>query len=116
MQEIEVKLIRLQPSQAALARCNRAAACGVLRQNFADQKYLVTPPGDCLRHHFFGAAIRIHFSGVDQLHTELNTQAKRRNFFLSSVRIRPHGPGALAQHGHALSGREISNGNRLRHI
>lgn len=59
VQEIEVKPVRLEPSQAALACCNRAAACGVLRQNFADQKYLVTPPGDCLRYNFFGAAVRI---------------------------------------------------------
>jgi len=81
VQEIEVKSIRLEPSQAALARCNRAATCGVLRQNFADQKYLVTSPSDCLRYYSFGTAVRIHLGGVDQRHTELNAQPKRRNFF-----------------------------------
>jgi hypothetical protein len=81
------KFCRNTPHAAARLQ-HASAACGGLRR--------VTPLGDCLCYYFLGATIRVHLGGVNQRHTELNTQPKRGNFILSPTCILPHSPCALA--------------------
>ena len=113
VQEIEVEPIRLEPSQAALARCNRAATCGVLRQNFADQKYLVTPPSDCLRS-TLSAPPSAYISAVSI--SVIPSSMPNRSDATSSFRRRASTPMVQAQHGQGLAGGQASDGNRPWHI
>ena len=66
MEKIEVKPVGAKAAQAAGAGGNHAPGSGVFRQNLAHQERLVASARDCFGHEFFGAAVAVHFGGVNE--------------------------------------------------
>ena len=106
MQQVEVETIGLQALQAALAGGDRAFARGVARIDFAVDKQPVAPPGDRFAHHFLGAAFAVHLGGVDQADAQIEPQPERRDLGGALAALLSHVPGAHAEGGHALAGRQ----------
>jgi hypothetical protein len=104
VQQIEIKARHAEPFQAALAGLRQRAAGGILRIDLGDEKDLIPPPGDGLAHHFLGAALGVHFRGVDQGQAQIEPGAQGRDLGLPVGRALSHMPAALAQcrHGSAI--------------
>ncbi|MNO69829.1 hypothetical protein D3C76_606920 [compost metagenome] len=104
MQQIQIDALGLHPAQAALARLGNALAAGIVRVDLADEKHPIALAGDGLTHHELGAAFGIHFSGIDQGHAQVDTQAQGGDFLVMAGAVFAHLPGALADHGYLGAG------------
>src|SRR5260370_7422792 len=102
-----------EPFQAALAGLNRAAPRRVLGEHLADEKHLVRASRDRRAHTLLGAAVGIHFRGIDQPHAEVETETQRRDLRFAPAAILAHHPGALPQRGHALAARKLRRRDRF---
>ncbi len=94
----------LQPLQAFFAGVDRAPARSVLGHDLGDDENLIAPSRNGFADHFFGPAGGIHFSRIDEGHSEIETQAKRSDFLFAAARAIAHGPGALAERGNFFAG------------
>src|SRR4030095_13890401 len=75
VQQIEIETIGREPRETALAGGDGAFRTRVMRVDLADQKNLVTTARKRTRDDLLGAAIGIHFRGVEQRHAEIETRA-----------------------------------------
>src|SRR5262245_35302444 len=104
VQQVEVETVGLQAAQAALAGGNRSLARGVVRVDLADEVEAVTLAGHRLPDDLLGAALAVHFGGVEQPHAEIKTKLERLDLGAALALALAHAPGAEAQHGNAFTG------------
>jgi hypothetical protein len=76
VQQIQVQAIRLQSTKACLARRDRTAQRRMLRQHFADQKYLAAAIAERLGDELFCRTIGVHFRRVDDRHPQIDGRAQ----------------------------------------
>ena len=62
--------------QAPLARAQRAVVAGVGGEDFAHQEHFIAAPGDGFTGEFLGAAVAVHFGGVDVRKAEIQAHAQ----------------------------------------
>ena len=106
MQQIEIDAIGAQPFEAALAGLDRAFQAGVPGIDLADDEDLVAPAPDRLADDLFGAAVAVHFGGVDQRHAEIDAGLEAFDLGPGMTGILTHRPGALAERRHLSAIRE----------
>ena len=114
MEQVEVETVRAKAVQTPFASGNGAVPRRVLWKHLADDKNLLAPPGDGVSDHPLGAAISVHFGGVDQRHPELDPKLQRGDFFVAPARVLAHPPGALTETGHGIAGGEVERWKRGR--
>jgi hypothetical protein len=86
----------LQPPETAPAGGDRTPLRGVLGQNLADKKHLITSAADGLANQFLRTAIGIHFRRVDQGHAQIQAEAQGGDFLLPASRAFGEVPSTLA--------------------
>src|SRR5437667_10755657 len=79
-----------------------------MRIHFGNNEHAIALTLDCVGHDFFRAAFAVHFGGIDQRHTELDSEPQCGHFILVRPRVLAHAPGALTQHGYGFA---IGKGN-----
>jgi hypothetical protein len=89
-------------SQAAMATFARR----VVRQHLAVEEDLVAAALDGFANHLLGAAIRIHFGGIDQGKAEIEPEPKSGHLVSSLVGIVAHPDGALPERRDRSAGRQ----------
>ncbi len=72
MQQVEIKIVGAEPSQAALASGLHSTSISVVRIYLADQEHVGTPFLNRFAHNFFGASVGVHLCRVDQVHAEIH--------------------------------------------
>src|SRR5271166_1515394 len=82
MQQVEIKMISAEASDACLTSACDAVSRHVTGRHLGDQEYLIAPTSDDASNQFFGA---IRFRRVDQRHAKRNARAQR--FFFLSLRM-----------------------------
>src|SRR6476620_10520856 len=102
VEQVAVDALYTEPLQSALAGCDRPAPRGVGRQHLADEERLLSPPADRFADQLLHAAVAIHLGGVDVVHAEVETAAKRGDGARAVVAL--HVPGALADDGDFAAG------------
>src|SRR5262249_38001044 len=84
----EIEIISTETSKAPLARaCDAVFRC-MTGQYLGDQKYAIALTSDHAADEFFGAAVAVHFSRVDQRHPKRKAATQR--LFLNSLRMSPY--------------------------
>ena len=68
-----------------------------MRIRFCDDEHAVALTGDRVRHHFFRAAVAVHFRGIDQGHAEIDAKAQSLDLIRAYALVLAHAPGALTQ-------------------
>ena len=81
----------------------RSAPRRVVRQDLAHQKHLVPPPRDRLGDQLLGAAVAIHFGGIDEREAAVETEPERGDFLGALRAVVAHVPGTLAESRDALA-------------
>jgi len=74
-----------------------------VRIDLADDKCLVTPPGNGLADEFFRTAVAVHLGGVDQRRAEVKPETQRGDLLGARGAAVADVPGALAEGGNALA-------------
>src|SRR5579872_3135701 len=113
MEQVKVDAIGAKPLQAALAGGGNASPRCVRRQNLADNENSVALPGDRLTDQFLGAAVAVHFGGVDQSYAEINAAFEGGDGFRLMSAALAHHPGAQAERRHRLATRQGDGFHRL---
>jgi hypothetical protein len=103
VQQIEIEAVRSETPQAVLARSDRTRLCRIFGKDLADKEQFVAASGDRFADKHLGSAVRVHLRGVDQRHAEIDAEAERRNFLLSTPRVFSHAPRALAERRYRLA-------------
>jgi hypothetical protein len=86
-----------------LARSDRPRLCRIFGKDLADKEQLIAASGDRFADKHLGSAVRVHLRGVDQRHAEIDAEAERRNFLLSTPHVFSHAPRALAERRYRLA-------------
>ena len=71
VEEVEVEIVGAQAAEAAFAGLREGAGAGVLGIGLADKGDFGAAAGDGLGDDFLGAAIGVHFGGVDEGEAEV---------------------------------------------
>src|SRR5437764_205879 len=79
LEQIQIQPVGTETLQTALTSGDRALGAGVVRIHLAYHEDAIAPVGDRGSHDFLGAAITVHFSGVDERHAEIDTETKGGN-------------------------------------
>ncbi len=103
MQEVKIDYAAAETLQAALACLGQFCTRGIMGIHLCHDKYTLALTFDRIGHNLFCAAFAVHFCGIDQAHAEINAQTQRRHFVRVCAFLFAHAPGALTQHGHALT-------------
>ncbi len=103
MQEIEVKPVGIQTTQATLAGGNSGLAGRILRIDLAHQKDLIASAVERLGNELLGLALAIHLGCIDEGEAEVETEPQGGDLFCSGCRMLPQVPSALAESRHALT-------------
>ena len=69
MEQITIKIIRLETTQTSFASLDRALSRRIVWVNFAYEKHLAAPAFDDFADYFFGSAFTIHLRGIDESHS-----------------------------------------------
>ncbi|VVO37462.1 hypothetical protein PS689_05506 [Pseudomonas fluorescens] len=80
VQQIKIDVIGIHPTKAGFAGFWNSCAAGVVWIDLADDEHLVALPGNGLPYDFLGAAVGIHFSGVDQGQALFDAATQPGNF------------------------------------
>ncbi len=75
VEEVQIDAIGPHPTQALLARRDRAAEAGVLWQHLADDENFVALSADRFTDDGLGAAVAVHLGRVDQRDTQVEPEA-----------------------------------------
>src|SRR5690348_13594071 len=103
MQEIKVNAVGAEPLQAALARGRDAGSRRIRRQNLADDENPVALAGDGLTDQFLGAAVTVHFGGIDERHAEIDAALEGGDGLRLVPAALAHHPRAEAERGNPLA-------------
>ena len=100
VQQIEIEMISAETREARVAGARHAVSARVRRPYLCNQKYAVALTGNHAADQLLGAAVAIHFRGVDQRHPE--RKAGAQGFFLDRWRMPSlaEAPGSLAERRH----------------
>ena len=102
VQEIAIKVVRAQPFQTSLTRCDYALSRRVVRIHLTDDVDFFAcgrRVGHRAANHFFSSAVAIHFCRINQGYATLNCGFDHRDFRLRRRRALAHAPGADAEAG-----------------
>src|SRR5215207_9398450 len=97
MEQVEVEAVGPEPAQAALASLDHALAARVVRIDLTDQEHALPDALKRLTDEFLGPALAVHLGSVDEGHSELDSEPKRRDLLRSAAAVLAHAPGALAE-------------------
>jgi hypothetical protein len=112
VQEVGVEPVGPQSLEAALAGFDRAAARRVGRNHLADEEDVVAPVLDRLGDELLGRAGTVELGGVDEGHSELDTELQRGDLILASGWVLARRPRSLPQHRNRFAGRELDGAER----
>src|ERR1700761_9427221 len=76
MQKVAIQAVGLEAEQRFFTGFDGCAPPGILRENFGNQKYFVTPPGNRLTNQLLGGSGAVHLSGINVLHAPIEAEAQ----------------------------------------